>query len=64
MPALTPSSVSANAAASAVLRSISLADQHRAANVRDDEAHALAHLVVDDAIPLVAKDAEEGDAGG
>ena len=41
-----------------------LADQHRAANVRDDQAHAPAHLVVDDAIPLVTEDAEKGDAGG
>ena len=62
MPALRPSRVSANVAASAVLRSISPADQHRAANMRDDEPHAPARLVVDEAIPLVPEDAEQGSA--
>ena len=38
------------------------ADQHRAADVRDDEPHALARLVVDQAVALVAEDAEHGGA--
>ncbi len=39
-------------------------DQNRAADVGDDQAHALAHLVIDDAIALVAKHSEHRHAGG
>ena len=38
------------------------ADQHRAADVRHDEPHAPARLVVDDAVALVPEDAEHGGA--
>jgi hypothetical protein len=38
------------------------ADQHRAAQVRSDQTHALAHLVVGYAIPFLTEDAEEGHA--
>lgn len=62
MPALMQSRVSANAAEFGGLAIDQPADQHRAANVRDDEAHLQAHLVIHDAIPLIAKDAEEGNA--
>ena len=34
-------------------------DQHRTADVRDDETHAVACLVVDQAIPLVAENREQ-----
>jgi len=38
------------------------ADRHGATHVRSDETHPLAHLVVDETLPLITKDAEEGNA--
>ena len=38
------------------------ANQHGAADVRNDEAHAPAHRVVDPTVPLVPEDAEHGGA--
>jgi hypothetical protein len=36
----------------------------RAANVRNDQAHAVTRFVIDEAVALMAEDPEHGDAGG
>ena len=54
MPAARPSSASAKLAASTLFMD-HLADQHRAADVRHHQPHALAHLVVDHAVRFVRK---------
>src|SRR5882724_5992329 len=39
------------------------ADQHRPANMRDDESHSPAHLVIDEALLVAAKNTEQRKAG-